>query len=111
MCSEEFSVTSSALVGSPLSLLNFVIVFTLGLKTGSTFSSIASMGLHVVVIKAFFTYQTEMVSSHESFQGGTCVIMFSYFDENDIFSMRLVGTLVNDSVILIDGDYDQSVIG
>jgi len=104
-------LTSSTLVGGPLSLLNFVIVFTLDLKIGSTFSSIALVGFHVVVIVAFLAYQTEMISSHESFQGGTCVIMFSYFDENDVFSMRLVGTLVNDPVILIDGEYDQSVIG
>jgi len=68
MGSKDFSLTSSTLVSCSVPFLNFVVFFTLGLKTGSTFSTIARMGSHVVVIKAFFTSQTEMISSHESFE-------------------------------------------
>ena len=99
---EEISATSSTLVFGFDTDFHFVKITAFALMTTIAFSSRTIVTFDVVVIIPLFTVKTEVGSRHEGLEGGATVIVFIHFDEDDLSSFLLHGTLVSHSVSTVD---------
>jgi len=110
LVSEEGTLTTIALESGRFSA-SATIVFTFRLIASEAFFSLAGMMFHVVVIVSFFAMEAGSITSEEPRDGSTSVIVFTRFDEDDFLVGITDGTLVNDLVIMIQREHDETVVG
>ena len=108
LLAKELAMASRTSVMGLLST-TLVIITTLGLATSATFLSLARMMLYVIVIETGLALDAKVITPHESWEGIAPVIVFSHFDEDDLFVLGR--SFENDLVVVIHREYDDLIIG
>ena len=108
LLAKELAMASRTSVTGLLST-TLVIITTLGLATSATFLSLARMMLYVIVIETGLALDAKVITPNESWEGIAPVIVFSHFDEDDLFVLGR--SFENDLVVVIHREYDDLIIG
>lgn len=85
------------------------MVVPLSLETSAPFHSLARMTNMVIVIETCLAVDTKMIGSEESRERITSVVVFTHFDEDDLFF--LTRNFEEDLVFLMHGKDDDLMVG
>ena len=77
--------------------------------TGGAFLALAGMMTNIIVFVTGFAVKTKMIGAEKPWEGITSMVMFTHFDEDDLFVLGW--TLEDDLVIVIHGKDHDLVIG
>ena len=61
------------------------------------------------VLKLFLALDAEINGPEESWEGITTVVVFSHFDENDLFVLGR--SFEDDLILLIQREYNETIVG
>jgi len=103
---EEAAVTARADVGG---VVGATSIFTLGLTTSVTFFTATGMMSNVVGLVGCFALDAKVTFSQEAGERITTVVMFTHFDEDDLFVTRW--PFENDLIIMVQGKHHDLIIG
>ena len=108
LLAKELAMASRTSVTGLLST-SLVIIDTLVLATSATFLALTRMMLYVIVIKTGLALDAKVDMAQEAREGIAPVIVFSHFDEDDLFVLGR--SFENDLVVVIHQEYDDLIIG
>ena len=85
------------------------MVGTFRLVTGGTFLALARMMFDIVGFVTGFTMKTKLIGAEKPWEGITSMVMFTHFDEDDLFVLGW--TFEDDLVIVIHGKDHDLMLG
>ena len=77
--------------------------------TGGTFLASARMMSDIIGFVTGFTVKTKLIGAEKPWEGITSMVMFTHFDEDDLFVLGW--TFEDDLVIVIHGKDHELVLG
>jgi len=104
-----FSQEDAMTGGARMSGGGIGFVGAVGLETSVTFLAFARVMSVIVLIEGGFAAEAKVIASQKAWQGIAAVVVFSDFDEDDLFVLRR--SFEDDLVVVIQGKDDELVVG